>query len=216
METIDTHTASTLALQAIVVVLVLFGVDALARRAGMYQLTAATWPALWRGRAQTRDEADGPYRAVDHVVWELVRAAGVPRSVSATLLPVIAMALMWSNASILAMGDLISFTHGGHSRAFALASFALCVTRAALAWSFVGATLERWRRATVLCALAALALDVTLALVALPCSDHRADDVRMSQSGALAQGVALAAFLWATRRRAGVTDVDPQTQPLTH
>ena len=88
--------------------------------------------------------------------------------------------------------------------------------RASLAWSSIGATFERWRRATVLCSLAALALDVTLALVALPCSDHRADDVRMAQNGAFAQGVALAAFVWATRRRAGVTDVDPHAQPPTN
>jgi hypothetical protein len=216
METIDTHLASTLGLRALVLVLVALGVDALARRAGMYELTAERWPALWRGRARPRDEADGPYRGVDHVAWELVRAAGVPRGVSATLLPVFAMALLWSIASILAMGDLVAFTHRGHTRAFSLASFALCVTRAALAWASVGATLERWRRATVLWSLAALALDVTLALVALPCSDHRADDVRMAQSGAVAQGVALVAFLWATRRRAGITDVDPQRQPPTN
>lgn len=205
--------ASSLGLHTFVAALVALGLDAFARRTGMYQPTAETWPALWRGRAQTRDEADGPYRAVDHVAWELVRAAGVPRCVSATSLPVFALALLWSLATILALGDVISATHRGHTLSFALSSLALCVTRAALAWSCFGAALERWRRTMVLCSLVALALDVALALVALPCSDHRADDVRMAQHGAVAQGAALVAFLWATRRRAGVIDVDPHAQP---
>lgn len=216
METTDLSHASTLGLHTFVALLVALGLDAFARRTGMYVLTAETWPALWRGRVRARDEADGPYRAVDHVAWELVRDAGVPRSVSATSLPVFALALMWSLATILALGDVISATHRGHTLSFALSSLALCVTRAALAWSCFGAALERRRRAMVLCSLAALALDVTLALVALPCSDHRAADVGMAQHGALAQGAALVALLWATRHREGVTDVDPHTQPPTN
>ncbi len=183
-------------------------VDAGARRAGVYAGTEARWPAGWRAvRQETRPEA--PYRAAEAVRWERVVPAGIPRATSLFVAPAVLVALMWSVAAVLALGDAPEVLRGARPWWTALASLVLCVTRAGVGVAAVGAAVGRAPVHFAAWSAAALGLDLLLYTFAIPCSDHRSDDVAMAAFG-LAAGTLLAGgFAWSALRRRGLVARDP-------
>lgn len=189
---------------SIVVAGVFAGVDWLARRGNAYAGTEVDWPEAVRVR---RGAVDGerPYRAAAPEDVLPAVPAGVPASVSAPALLVGGLTFLWSIAVVLGVGDLLRALAGRRALAFTLASLAWCAVRAAAGWAAVCAASFRAPRGFAVAAAVVAAMDAALALLPVPCSDVRADDVSMARAGlavtiALALGFAVA--LW--RRRGTV------------
>ncbi len=185
-------------------------VDAAARRAGVYTGTEARWPAGWR---RCRGRCRGPKRpgrAAEAARWEQVVAAGIPRATSLFIPPAVGVALMWSVAAALALGDAPEVLRGARPLGTSLASLVLCVTRAGVGFAAVGAAVGRAPGSFAAWSAAALSLDLLLYAVPIPCSDHRSDDVAMAAFG-LAVGALLAGgFAWSALRRRGLVARDPE------
>jgi hypothetical protein len=130
--------------------------------------------------------------------------AGIPRAASLLLLPAALLAALWSICIVLAIGDLPAAFGGNRPFGPALSSLALCVARAAGGWSSVGAVLGRQGRAYAAAAALTLGLDATLACVAIPCSDTRANDVTTALTGLLVHAPLTLGFAWSLWRRRGV------------
>lgn len=195
----------------LILVAVVVGCDAIARWSDVYASTADGWRARWRLRRVQTTDADAPYRRAEYGDWEKVVDAGVPRLASCALLTVLALTILWMIAVFLSFGDLMGVVRGHRALGRTLAVIVLCVLRGGLGWAVLGAGYHRNVRTMVWASLGAIALDATLSQVALPCSDIRADDVRMGYWGASIHTLALLAFSWSARARGGTTDVDPST-----
>jgi len=183
-------------------------VDAGARRLGAYDRTDASWPAGWRAVPLDAQGPDGPYRANER--WERVVAAGIPRATSLFVTPVLGLTLLWSFATVLALGDALEVMRGARALGPALASFFLCVTRAGIGFAVLGAAVGRATAHFAAWSAVALGLDLLLFTVPIPCSDHRSDDVSMAAFG-LAAGLLLAGgFAWSVLRRKGLVARDPE------
>lgn len=198
---------------AIVIAVVIFGGDALARAIDLYATIEPDWPGRWRLRARHRDSERAPYRRGEQSDWEQVRRAGIPRSVSCAMLPVVGVALMWSLACVLAFGDVADVFAGRRTLARTAAVLALVWGRAALAWMTLAYGYVRSSTKMMGASLAAIALDVALWRLPLPCSDIRADDERVGLAGAIIGAVALVAFAWSARPIANTTETDPSRLP---
>ncbi len=160
-----------------------------------------------------RTDGEAPYRSAVHGDWEEAVSAGIPRAVSSALLPVVALTLLWTIAVFLSFGDLLGVIAGRRAFARTLAVIVFCAVRGGLGWAVLGAGYARNVRTMVLCSLAAFTLDATLSQVAIPCSDVRADDVRMGYWGASIHALALLSFAWKALLPRGTTDVDPSSLP---
>lgn len=183
-------------------------VDAGARRAGLYADTEAYWPAGWRA-VQREARPETPYRAAEAVRWERVVVAGIPRATSLFVAPAVLVTLMWSLAAVLALGDTPAVLRGARPLGTALGSLALCVTRAAAGAATVSAAVGRAPLPFTLWAAAAMALDLLLYTVPIPCSDHRSDDVAMAAFGATVGTLLACGFAWSALRRRGLVARDP-------
>ena len=192
----------------------LAALDAGLRRTDVYASTVFDWPAGWRAVPPEPGPAS-PYRQGAGGAWTLGVGAGIPRATSVFLAPVLGVALLWSLASMLALGDLRDVFHGTRSLPFVLASLSLCVLRALSGWATLGAAYGRRTGAFFVASAVVLGIDAALACAPLPCSDHRGDDVRMALAGCTAQmalAVGLAVSLW--RRRGLVQREEPRVAPL--
>jgi hypothetical protein len=193
-------------------VAIVVGCDAIARWSDAYASTADGWRARWRLRRVQTTDADAPYRRAQYGEWEKVIEAGIPRLASCALLTVVALTLLWTIAVFLSFGDLLGVMRGHRTLGRTLAVIVLCVVRGGLGWAVLGAGFHRNVRAMVSTSLGAIGLDAALSQVPIPCSDIRADDVRMGYWGAAIHTLALVAFAWSARPRGGTTDVDPSTR----
>lgn len=183
-------------------------VDAGARRAGVYAGTEARWPAGWRAvRREPRPEA--PYRAAEAVRWERVVVAGIPRATSLFVAPAVLVALMWSVAVVLALGDVPEVVRGARPWWTTLGSLVLCVARAGVGVATVGAAVGRATVPFAAWSAAAMGLDLLLYTVPIPCSDHRSDDVAMAAFGLIVAVLLAAGFAWSALRRRGLVARDP-------
>ena len=189
---------------SLIVAGVFAGLDWLARRGNAYAGTEVDWPEAVRVR---RGAVDGerPYRAAAPEDALPAVPAGVPASVSAPALLFGGLTFLWSLAVVLNFGDLFKALDGRRALGFTLTSLAWCAVRAAAGWAAVGFASFRAPRGFAVAAGVVAAMDATLALLPVPCSDVRADDVSMAKAGlavtaALALGFAVA--LW--RRRGTV------------
>lgn len=197
----------------LLLVALIVGCDALARWADAYSATVYAWRARWRLRRVQQSDADAPYRSATHGDWEEVSPSGIPRVVSCALLPVVGLTLAWTIAVFLSFGDLLGVIAGHRTFARTLAVIVFCVVRGGLGWAMLGAGYARNVRPMVLCGLAALTLDAALSQFAIPCSDVRADDVRMGHWGAAIDALALIAFASKALRPRGTTEDDPSSRP---
>src|SRR5262249_3746262 len=145
-----------------------------------------------------------PYRERARGEWVLVVGAGLPRAISVFLPPMLAITLLWTLATVLALGDLLDVVRGTRTLAFVLASLSLCLIRALAAGATLLAACEGWRRLFFLASGLALGLDTALARFALPCSDIRADDVRIALAGGAAQAALALVFAFSVWRRRGL------------
>lgn len=184
--------------------------DALLRRGGAYGELESHWPAGWRAIPREKKGDEGPYREGDPVGWTQVVPAGIPPAVSRVSVAAIGFALLWSFAVFLALGDGLAVLRGERTLGFTLASLGLCVTRASVQWALGGAALGNARRHFASSLALALGIDLLLAMVPVPCSDHRSEDVQIAHTGiALDLLVALPFALSAWRRR-GLVARDPE------
>ncbi|MFO0648877.1 MAG: hypothetical protein U0326_21730 [Polyangiales bacterium] len=197
----------------LLLVALVLGCDALARWADVYAATLEGWRARWRLRSVQRSDAEAPYRSAVHGDWEEVSPAGIPRLVSCALLPVVGLTLAWTIAVFLSFGDLLGVIAGHRTLARTLAVIVFCVIRGGLGWAVLGAGYARNVQPMVLCSMAALTLDGALSQFEIPCSDVRAEDVRMGYWGAAIDALALLAFALKTLRPRGTTEVDPTSLP---
>lgn len=180
-------------------------VDRAMRAGGIYLGLDAAWPA--RVFLRRAGGADAPYRAAAPTA-RVTSPAGVPVAVSVMLAPTALLSLAWTLCAMLAVGDLPAAFAGHRALGFALASLGWCVARAAVGWTSMGAAASNHRGAFAVLGVAALALDVTMATVAVPCSDVRADDVRVAHVGLVVQGLLAAGFAWSQWRRRGGLDAE--------
>jgi hypothetical protein len=183
-------------------------VDAGARRVGVYAETPARWPAGWRAVPREAQGPEGPYREAER--WEQVVQAGIPRATSLFVAPVLVVALMWSVATMLALGDGLEVLRGARPLGPALASFFLCVTRAGIGIAVLGAAVGRVTAHFAAWSAVALGLDLLLYTVPIPCSDHRSDDVGMAAFGLVAGLLLAGGFAWSALRRRGLVARDPE------
>jgi hypothetical protein len=188
-------------------------VDAGARALGAYASIAAAWPAGWRAAPLPPAGDTTPYRTVDRVAWRQVVAAGVPRAVSIPLVAVVGVAIAWTFCAALSLTDLPDVFRGTRSLGRVLASFALCVLRAGAGWFVVCSAADRDDGHLARGAAAVLCLDGALVALPLPCSDVRADDVRVALGGLTAQLALAAGYAYSALRRRGLTLVDPALRP---
>jgi hypothetical protein len=183
-------------------------VDAGARRLGVYAETVTRWPAGWRAVPLETQGPDGPYRESER--WEQVTPAGIPKATSLFVAPVVVVALMWTLAILLSLGDAREVLRGTRPLGPALASFFLCVTRAGVELAVLGAALGRVTGHFAAWSAVALGLDLLLYTVPIPCSDHRSDDVGMAAFGLVAGSLLAAGFAWSALRRRGLVARDPE------
>jgi hypothetical protein len=191
-------------------VLLLFGgalimaLDAGIRGSGFYRDTAGTWPAGWR--AVVAGPRATPYREGERQEWVRVVTPGIPPLISIFLLPLLGLLFFWILANGLALLDLGDVVHGARSLPFVLSSLLLCLARAVAAGASLIGACARMRRLFFLASAAAIGLDLLLASVAIPCSDHRTDDVRMALAGLAVQVPLVLGFAWSLWRRRGLVD----------
>lgn len=183
-------------------------VDAVARRLGVYAETVTRWPAGWRAVPVATQGPEGPYREAQR--WEQVTPAGIPRATSLFVAPVLVVALMWSLATVLALGDSLEVMRGARPLGPALASFFLCVTRAGIGVAVLGAAVGRVTAHFAAWSAVALGLDLLLYTTPIPCSDHRSDDVGMAAFGLTAGLLLAGGFAWSVLRRRGLVARDPE------
>jgi hypothetical protein len=181
----------------------LVALDAGLRRAGCYEATAPAWPARWREVPPDR-RRPSPYREGPPGGWVLIVPAGIPRAVSVLLAPVLGITLMWAIAMVLGLGDFADVVHGKRPLVLVLASIALAVVRTLSGGATLIAACDGNGRHLFLASALALGLDAALARFALPCSDVRADDVRVALAGGAAQAALALAFAFAAWRRRGL------------
>ena len=198
-------------LPLLVVLIALVVLDAALRRVGCYAATSSTWPAGWREVPPRRSERS-PYREGAQSEWVLVVKAGIPRAISVFLPPVLGITLIWALASALALGDLADAARGTRPLALVLASLALCLVRVLGCGTTLLAALRGSRRLFFLACGLGLGLDAALARFALPCSDIRADDIRVALAGGAAQAALMLAFAFSVWRRRGL--VAPAYPPV--
>lgn len=194
---------------------VLLAADALARRVGLYATTSRCWPAAWRPRRGAPIEGT-PYRQARGAEWEPRVGAGIPRSVSVFVLPSGLLAAFWSLATALALSDIPAVLSGTRRLSAVLASLALCVASALLGWTSLDATLERHDRLFAPAIALALGLDAALVALPLPCSDVRADDVRMAYAGLITHAPLALAYAWHHWRRRGTVTFTLDPTPVLH
>jgi hypothetical protein len=191
----------------------LVALDSGLRWVGYYTSTGATWPAGWR-RVPPDRRQPSPYREGSRGEWVLVVEAGVPRAVSVFLPLVFGITLLWTLATALALGDLADVVRGTRPLAFVLASLSLCAIRALTGGAALFAASEGWTSLFFLASGLGVGHDAALALFALPCSDIRADDIRMALASGAAQVVLMLGFalsMW--RRRHLVASACPSVAP---
>lgn len=194
---------------------VLLAADALARRLGFYATSSLSWPAAWRQRRGARAEGT-PYRHALGADWEPRVGAGIPRSVSVFVFPSVLLAAFWSLAIALALSDVPAALSGTRRLSTALASLAFCVVSALLGWTSLNATLERRDRAFATTVALALGLEAALAAFPLPCSDVRADDVRMAYAGMITHAPLALAYAWHRWRRRDTVSLALDQTPVLH
>lgn len=193
----------------LILVGVVVGLDLLARFGDSYRDLDARWPAGWRAVPLPPAAGEGPYRAGERVRWERVVPKGIPRAVSLASVAAMGFALLWSFAVVLAIGDGLQALNGVRPAGKTLASLLLCVARAGVQWYLADAALARRPTSFAARLTAALALDLALATLPIPCSDKRSDDVVVAHVG-LGVDLALAlAFALSAWRRRGLVARDP-------
>lgn len=182
--------------------------DRFARRNGLYLDTVVDWPesVIVRRRGV---RADAPYRA-SQAVDRAVLPGGIPAAASVMLLPVALLSLAWSLCIVFALGDLPAAFAGHRALGRALASLGWCALRAAVGWSALSAVVTNRPRVFGVLGVLALALDVALATTDVPCSDIRADDIRVAKVGLVVHGLLTAGYAWSQWRRRGAVDAAVQ------
>ena len=183
------------------------GVDWLARRGGVYGGAELDWPSLCRVRRAPVVDAERPYRAASPEGAHGVIGAGVPAVVSIPMLAVMALALLWTFAFVMGFGDLPAAFSGRRGLAFTLTSLGWCGLRAAAGWALAGCALTRQGERFTVAAALALAMDAALAVLPVPCSDIRADDVSVARAGLVVGALLAMGFAWAQWRRRGMLPV---------
>lgn len=187
----------------------LVALDAGIRRVDGYASSVFHWPAGWRALPPAGGPSS-PYRHRAGGAWALVVDAGIPRATSIFLPAVLAIVLLWSLATVLALGDLLDVVRGTRSLGFVLASLSLCVIRALDGGAALLAAYERRSGAFFLASGLALGIDVALVELPLPCSDHRIDDVHMALAGGAAQAALVIGYAVSWWERRGLVGSGPE------
>jgi hypothetical protein len=187
----------------IVVAALIAAAEAGMRALDAYASTQETWLPGWRAVRVGRRERS-PYREGTSRTWVLAAKPGIPYATSIFLPPAFGILLLWGLATVLAVGDLVEVVRGARALPFVLASLSLCAIRAITVGAALLAAWDRRPRLFFLAAAIALAHDVALARYPLPCSDIRADDIRMALASGAAQAALTLGFAVSLLRRRGL------------